>query len=101
MLDIIVIRRDPDRVRRSLRRRGLDPSVVDEILRLDAEYRSALASVEEATAEKNRLSSQIGKAPDKAAAANALRPQLDALAGRIAQGEERVRELSPEAEGSP
>ncbi len=88
-------------MRRSLRRRGLDPSLVDEILRLDGEYRSALASVETATAEKNRLSAQIGKAVDKAAAAAAHRPQLDALAGRIAQGEERVRELSPEAEGSP
>ena len=77
MLDIVVIRRDPDRVRRSARRRGLDPSFVDEVLRLDAEHRSALTAVERAKAEKNRLSAEIGKASDKAAAARELRPQLD------------------------
>lgn len=88
-------------MRRSLRRRGLDPSFVDEILRLDAEYRSALASVEATTAQKNRLSAQIGKAAEKAAAAATLRPQLDALADLITQHGERVRELSPEVEGSP
>ena len=46
MLDIALIRRDPDRVRQALLRRGLDPSPVDEVLRYDDEYRSALSAVE-------------------------------------------------------
>src|SRR5580704_8048328 len=87
MLDIVVVRRDPDRVRRSARRRGLDPSFVDEVLRLDAEHRSALTAVESAKAEKNRLSAEIGKAVDKAAAARDLRPQLDELARAIEEHE--------------
>ena len=69
MLDIALIRRDPDRVRNSLRRRGHDPSPVGEVLRYDEEYRSALTAVERAKAEKNRLSASIGEAVDKAAAA--------------------------------
>jgi seryl-tRNA synthetase len=101
MLDIVFVRRDPDRVRKSLQRRGLDPKVVDEVLRMDAEYRSALASVEEALAEKNRLSAEIGRAADKAAAARAAREVLHALAERIALAEERVRALAPDEEGSP
>ena len=101
MLDIVVVRRDPDRVRRSARRRGLDSSFVDEILRYDVEYRSALTAVERAKAEKNRLSGDVGKAPDKAAAARELRPQLDALAQTIAEMQERARSLSPEHESSP
>ncbi|HUY41259.1 MAG TPA: serine--tRNA ligase [Candidatus Dormibacteraeota bacterium] len=101
MLDIVVIRRDPDRVRQSLRRRSLDPSVVDEILRLDAEYRSTLVGLESAQAARKALSAEIGMAADKAAATAERRPQLDALAGRIAQSEERVRELAPDAGGSP
>jgi seryl-tRNA synthetase len=101
MLDIVIVRRDPDRVRRSARRRGLDPSFVDEILRYDVEYRSALTAVERAKAEKNRLSADIGKASDKAAAARELRPALDTLAQRITECEESARSLSPEEETSP
>jgi seryl-tRNA synthetase len=101
MLDIAVIRRDPDRVRRSARRRGLDPSFVDEILRYDVEYRSALHAAQDAKAEKNRLSAEIGRSPDKVAAARERRSALDALSEAIATQEERVRTLSPEHEASP
>jgi seryl-tRNA synthetase len=100
MLDIVVIRRDPDRVRRSLQRRGLDPSVVDEVLQLDAEYRSALAAAQNQQAARKELSARIGRAQDKAAATSELRPQLDAIAAEIAKHEERARALAPDAEGS-
>lgn len=101
MLDIVLIRRDPDRVRDSLRRRGLDPAPVGEVLRYDEEYRSALTAVERAKAEKNRLSAAIGEATDKAAAARAVKPQLDELAQRIATLEETARTLSIADAGSP
>lgn len=101
MLDIVVVRRDPDRVRRSVRRRGLDPSFVDEILRLDAEYRSALADLERLKAAKNSLSGQIARSQDKAAATRELRPELDSSARLIAEKEARMRDLAPDAEGSP
>ncbi len=101
MLDIVVIRRDPDRVRRSLQRRGLDSSVVDDVLRLDAEYRSALADLERTQSERRSLSEEIGRSSDKAAATAERRPQLDALSALIEERQERVRELAPELEGSP
>ncbi len=102
MLDIALIRRDPDRVRESLVRRGLDPSPVGEVLRYDEEYRSALTAVERAKAEKNRLSASIAEAPDKAAAARELRPNRSTQLSRsIAELEERARSLSPFDEGSP
>ncbi len=94
MLDLALIRRDPDRVRRSAAHRGLDSSFVDDVLRLDAQYRASLTEVEQAKAEKNRLSSQIGKAADKASAAKELRPQLDALSTQIEQAEARARALA-------
>jgi seryl-tRNA synthetase len=101
MLDIALVRRDPDRVRNSARRRGIDASFVDEVLRLDAQYRSALADSERLKAEKNLLSAQIGKAADKAAAARDLRPQLDALSASIAGYDEQAKALAPDAPGSP
>jgi seryl-tRNA synthetase len=101
MIDIAVVRRDPDRVRRALARRGLDPSVVDELLRSDEEYRSALTTAERAKAEKNRLSAAISQAQDKATAARESRPQIEALSQEIAAAEERARALSSSDEASP
>jgi seryl-tRNA synthetase len=101
MLDLVLVRRDPDRVRRSLLRRGHDPSFVDEVLRLDAEYRSELAASETAKAEKNRLSAEIARAADKAAAARELRPKLDELSETIARHDARARALAPESAESP
>src|SRR5579863_2011176 len=101
MLDIALIRRDPDRVRRSLVRRGLDASVMDELLRYDEEYRSALTAVERLKAEKNRLSAAVGKASDKAAAARELQPKIAELSKNIAESEERARKLSPTDQSSP
>jgi seryl-tRNA synthetase len=101
MLDIALVRRDPDRVRLSLSRRGADPSIVDELLRCDEEYRSALTATERAKAEKNRLSASIGQADDKAAAAREVRPEIDALSLEIAASEERARTLSTSGESSP
>jgi seryl-tRNA synthetase len=101
MLDIALVRRDPDRVRNSARRRGIDASFVDEVLRLDAQYRSALADAERLKAEKNLLSARIGKAADKAAAARDLRPQLDTISASIAGYDEQAKALAPDAPGSP
>lgn len=100
MLDIALIRRDPDRVRRALQRRGIDPSVIDELLRYDIEYRSALTDAERAKAEKNRLSAAIARAEDKAASARELRPEIERLSTQIAACEVRAKALSPSDAGS-
>jgi len=101
MLDIALIRRDPDRVRQALIRRGHGASPVGELLRLDEEYRSALTAVERAKAEKNRLSASIAQASDRAAAAMELRPKIAELSQTIAALEEQARALSPIDERSP
>ena len=101
MLDIALIRRDPDLVRQALLRRGLDPSPVDVVLRYYEEYRCALRAVEQAKAEKNRLSEAIGEAEDKAAAARELRPKLEELASRIESLDGVARGLSISDERSP
>ncbi len=101
MLDIVLVRRDPERVRRSALRRGLDPSFVADILRYDAEYRSAVSDAESGKAEKNRLSAQIGKAADKAAAARQLAPELAVLSERIERAGASVKLLAPESQNSP
>jgi len=103
MLDIALIRRDPDQVRASAQRRGQDPSFVDAVLELDAAWRSGVTAVEALKAEKNALTERVKVATDKAAAAAELRPELAALDARIAAGsatlpgfEERIAALLSE-----
>ena len=74
---------------------------MDEVLQLDAQYRSALAQTEQLKAEKNRISAQIAKATDKAAAAREFKPQLDRIAEAIASTQEQAKTLAPDVPGSP
>jgi len=103
MLDIALIRRDPERVRDSARRRGQDPAFVDSVLELDAAWRTGITAVEALKAEKNALTEQIKRAADKAAAAATLRPQIAVLDARIVESsaelpgfEERINALLSE-----
>ncbi|MGH8989850.1 MAG: aminoacyl--tRNA ligase-related protein, partial [Acidimicrobiales bacterium] len=72
MIDIRLIRDDPERVKTALARRGVTPEEVDAIGRLDAEHRSALARQEGLRARVKLLSREVGerrKAGDVEAAA--------------------------------
>jgi len=64
MLDIQFFRENPDLVRQSLIKRHQDPSVVDEVIKLDEKRRSLLQQVESLRAEKNQASKAIGKTKD-------------------------------------
>ena len=83
MLDIALLRRDPERVRESARRRGQDSAFVDRVLELDETRRRALTALEALKAEKNALTASIARAADRGAAARELRPQIAARDARI------------------
>ena len=101
MLDIAFLRRDPQAARRSAELRGQDPTFVDEILRLDVEYRELLTSVETLKARKNALSAQIAKAADKKTAAQELRPRIARLDEEITGAQAAADALDPDNAGSP
>ncbi|OQY31101.1 MAG: serine--tRNA ligase [Anaerolineaceae bacterium 4572_5.1] len=61
MLDIRLIRENPDLVRQSLEKRQADASVVDSVLALDERRRSLLSEVEELKATRNAVSKEIGR----------------------------------------
>ncbi len=62
MLDLRVIRDDPDRVRASQRARGERPEAVDELLAADLARRESLAEFERLRAEQKALGRQIPSA---------------------------------------
>jgi seryl-tRNA synthetase len=66
MLDLNLIRENPDLVRTALKNRQLEVSPVDDILRLDEKRRSLLTQVEALKAERNVVSKEIGKMKDAA-----------------------------------
>lgn len=61
MLDVRLIRNDPDAVRAGLARRGEDPSVVDHVHALDAELRGLAAKRDALRAEIRVISNEVGK----------------------------------------
>jgi seryl-tRNA synthetase len=78
VIDLRLVRDDPDRVRASQRTRGADESLVDTLLAADDARRAAVARADSLRAEQNSLSREIGKAsPDE-------RPALLAKAKHLA-----------------
>ena len=64
MIDIKLIRENPELVKSSQRGRGEDESIVDKLLQLDTKRRDAIAAFESLRAEQNQLSKsvEIGRA---------------------------------------
>ena len=65
MLPLELIRRDPERVKRAAELKG-EPAPIDEILKLDEEWRAHLHKAETIKAEQNRLSKEFAKSRDEA-----------------------------------
>jgi len=63
MLDIRLIREEPDFVKDGMTKVGEDPGLVDRVLVLDARWRELVSSAEGLRAERNRASKDIGKMP--------------------------------------
>jgi seryl-tRNA synthetase len=89
MLDIKLIREQPDFVREGIRRRGDDPAIVDQILGLDARRRELLTQAENLKATRNAVSKEIGKMQD-AAAREAKIAEMRAVGDRIAELDREV-----------
>jgi seryl-tRNA synthetase len=64
VLPLELIRHDPERVKRSAELKG-EPAPIDEILKLDEEWRAHLHNAETIKAEQNRLSKEFAKSRDE------------------------------------
>lgn len=64
MLDIKLIRDNPDLIREALQKRG-DSAPLDEIIKLDEQHRQLLRQVETLRAQRNEVSKQLGRMAEK------------------------------------
>jgi seryl-tRNA synthetase len=104
MLDLKLIRSDPERVKAALARRGA-AGRVDELLALDARRRELLPEIEGAQAERKALSKQVGEARQRGGDAAELIERVARLketteAGR-AELEKVEAEMNEVAAGLP
>ncbi|WP_460446950.1 serine--tRNA ligase [Angustibacter aerolatus] len=98
MIDVRVLRDDPDLVRASQRARGEDPSLVDEVLAADERRRSAIQEFEQVRAEQKAHGKRVAAAPkdDKPALiahGRTLSERVKGLETRAAEGETELTAL--------
>ena len=102
MIDIRLIRENPELVRENIRKKFQDAKLplVDEVIELDKANRAAINEASNLRAERNTLSKQIGmlmgqakKDPSKLAEAEAVKAQVTAQAARLAELEQHEAEL--------
>ena len=92
MLDLKLIRSDPERVKAALDRRGAGEDV-DELLALDARRRELLPRIEGAQAERKTLSKQIGEEKQKGNEAADLVAEVGRLKEQIEAGKAELEEV--------
>jgi seryl-tRNA synthetase len=97
MLDLKLIRSDPERVKAALARRGAAEGV-DELLALDARRRRLLPEVEGAQAERKTLSKQIGEARQRGEDAAEAIEAVQGLKQRIEAGKAELERVEAELE---
>ncbi|MBK7722074.1 MAG: serine--tRNA ligase [Austwickia sp.] len=107
MIDINVLRDDPDRVRASQRARGEDEAVVDAVLAADRQRRTTLAHFESARARQKQISKDVGALMGRLGAARktgapaadlaALEAEADAARAAAAEVSAQVKDLESAA----
>jgi seryl-tRNA synthetase len=97
MLDLKLIRSEPERVKAALERRGAGDDI-DELLALDARRRELLPRIEGAQAERKTLSKQIGEEKQKGGEATELVATVGRLKGEIESGKAELEGIEAEIE---
>jgi seryl-tRNA synthetase len=87
VIDLKLVREDPDAVRRSQLSRGEDPALVDVLLAADTDRRAAIAAADTLRAEQKAASKKVGSAAHEQRAD--LLEQAKQLAAQVKQAEAR------------
>lgn len=95
MIDIQLVRDDPEKVRAGMRKRGMDPAPVDQAKMLDEQWRAKVHEGELLKAERNTVSKEIGKMKDKEER-EAKIEAMRVVGDQIKALDDEVRELETE-----
>ena len=90
MIDPVLLRENPDVVRRSQEARGDSVQLVDEAIQADIERRAAITAFEELRAEQNAFGKQVAQAPKEQK--KELVAQAQKLAGRVKEAQQAAND---------
>lgn len=94
MLDIKVIRENPDWAKQKLATRGIKGQEIDELISIDEKRRAALSESEELKAKRNKVSKQIAQAKRNKEDAGAAITEMRAVGKKIKDLDAQVAELT-------
>lgn len=92
MLDPKLLRNNPDAVRRALKNRKADATLVDRFLEIDEIWRKLTQQIDELKAERNRVSEQIGVMKKNKENTDQLIAEMKGQGERIKGVEEQLRQ---------
>jgi seryl-tRNA synthetase len=107
MLDINLIRENPEKVREALRKRQNSPDPVDQVLNLDEQRRELIQQVEGLKAERNTVSKEISRMkdqPERQGKIDQMRmvgERIDALDQNLREVESQLNEIMAEIPNIP
>jgi seryl-tRNA synthetase len=90
VIDPVLLRENPDVVRRSQEARGDSVQLVDEAIQADIERRAAITAFEELRAEQNAFGKQVAQAPKEQK--KELVAQAQKLAGRVKEAQQAAND---------
>ncbi len=62
MIDIKMLRRNPEKFKEAVRKRGYDESIIDELLKVDKEWRNLTSEIDKLRARRNEISRRVAAA---------------------------------------
>ncbi|MEK6220867.1 MAG: serine--tRNA ligase [Chloroflexota bacterium] len=92
MININIIRENPDSIRQGMKKRGIDPAPVDKAVKYDANWRELLLKVEALKGERNTVSKEIGNMKEE----SERKEKIDAMkivSSKIKELDEEVRQV--------
>ena len=100
MLDIKLIRSNPELVKENIKKKFQDEKLplVDEVLELDAQFRASKGRGDELRQQRNTISKEIGKlmSQGKKDEAQEVKKQVQAIAGELEEMERKEAEMTAE-----
>ena len=100
MLDIKLVRTDPELVKENIKKKFQDDklALVDEVLELDAAFRASKARGDELRQQRNQISKEIGKlmGQGKKDEAEETKKRVQAIAGELQDMEQKEAEMTEE-----
>ncbi|MBU0672569.1 MAG: serine--tRNA ligase [Candidatus Margulisbacteria bacterium] len=93
MLDPKLIRNNPDAVKKGLKNRKADASLVDRFLAIDEEWRKLTVEVDELKAKRNKASDQIGVLKKGKKDVGGLMAEMKELSARIKELDEEQKKI--------